>query len=71
MMIMPVVLGFIFLSMPSGVVIYWVVNNIWGIGQQWVTNRLIGPPTVRNLRPAAERRVKKVGSGKTDGAREG
>jgi YidC/Oxa1 family membrane protein insertase len=70
MMVMPVVLGFIFITMPSGVVIYWVVNNIWGIGQQVVTNRLIGPPKVRNPRPAAERRLKRVGAGKAEGAKE-
>jgi YidC/Oxa1 family membrane protein insertase len=70
MMIMPVVFMFIFLTMPSGVVIYWIVNNLWGIGQQLLTNRLIGPPAVRSVRPPAERRVKRVGSGKTDAARE-
>jgi membrane protein insertase Oxa1/YidC/SpoIIIJ len=69
-MIMPVVFMFIFLTMPSGVVIYWIVNNMWGIGQQLLTNRLIGPPVVRSVRPPAERRVKRVGSGKTDAARE-
>ena len=70
MLIMPIVLGFIFVTMPSGVVIYWVVNNIWGIGQQVVTTRLIGPPNIRNPRPPAERRVKRVGSGKTEAAKE-
>jgi YidC/Oxa1 family membrane protein insertase len=70
MLVMPIVLGFIFVTMPSGVVIYWVVNNIWGIGQQLVTNRLIGPPNVRNPRPPAERRIKRVGGGKTDLATE-
>jgi YidC/Oxa1 family membrane protein insertase len=70
MLIMPVVLGFIFLTLPSGVVVYWVVNNVWGIGQQVVTSRLIGPPNVRTVRPPAERRVKRVGSGKTDAAKE-
>jgi YidC/Oxa1 family membrane protein insertase len=70
MMIMPVVFMFIFLTMPSGVVIYWIVNNMWGIGQQLLTNRLIGPQAPRNVRPPAERRVKRVGSGKTDAARE-
>ncbi|MGH2784958.1 MAG: YidC/Oxa1 family membrane protein insertase [Actinomycetota bacterium] len=32
--IMPIFLGFISLSMPSGVIIYWVVSNLWTIGQQ-------------------------------------
>ena len=38
------------------------------IGQQYLTNYLIGPPKVRNVRPAAERRMKRVGGGKTDAA---
>lgn len=32
--IMPIFLGFISLSMPAGVIIYWVVSNGWTIGQQ-------------------------------------
>jgi membrane protein insertase Oxa1/YidC/SpoIIIJ len=33
-------------SFPSGLVIYWLVSNLWGIGQQQFTNYLIGPPKV-------------------------
>jgi YidC/Oxa1 family membrane protein insertase len=68
MMIMPIVFMFILLWAPAGVVLYWFVSNLWGIGQQYLTNYLIGPPTVRQVRPAAERRVKRVGSGKTEAA---
>ena len=68
MMIMPVVLIFVFVSTPSGALIYWLVGNVWRLGQQYLTNYLIGPPNVRTIRPAAERRVKRVGAGKTDGA---
>lgn len=39
MMIMPVVFTFMFLSFPSGLVIYWLVNNLLSIGQQFYTNR--------------------------------
>ena len=59
-----------FLYAASGLVIYWTVSNIWGIGQQMITNRLIGPATVRTVRPPAERRVKNVGGGRTDQAKE-
>jgi membrane protein insertase Oxa1/YidC/SpoIIIJ len=52
------------------VVVYWFVSNIWGIGQQYLTNYLIGPPKVHNPRPPAERRVKKVGASKTLAATE-
>jgi len=68
MMIMPIVLIFVFVSTPSGALIYWLVSNVWRLGQQYLTNYLIGPPNIRTIRPAAERRVKRVGAGKTDGA---
>lgn len=58
MLVMPLVMGFIFLSFPAGVVLYWIVNTVWGIGQQVLTNKLIGPPNVKNVRPAAERQLK-------------
>jgi YidC/Oxa1 family membrane protein insertase len=32
--IMPLFLGFISLSIPAGVILYWVVSNLWTIGQQ-------------------------------------
>ncbi len=63
MMLMPVIFTFMFLRMPSGLVIYWLTSNIFAIGQTLVTNRVIGPPPVRTVRPAAERRVKQVGGG--------
>jgi YidC/Oxa1 family membrane protein insertase len=70
MLIMPVMMSAMFLYAASGLVIYWTVSNVWGIGQQMITNRLIGPATVRTVRPPAERRVKNAGSGKTDQAKE-
>ena len=57
MMFMPVMFTFMFLWAPSGLVIYWFVSNLWSIGQQYVTNALIGPPKVP--RPPAERRVRR------------
>lgn len=35
MMIMPVVFTFIFINFSSGLVLYWLVNNILSIGQQY------------------------------------
>jgi YidC/Oxa1 family membrane protein insertase len=67
MMIMPVVLIFVFVSTPAGALIYWLVGNIWRIGQMQLTN-YIHPPKVHVVRPPAERRVKRAGSGKTDAA---
>ncbi|BCB97196.1 membrane protein insertase YidC [Dissulfurispira thermophila] len=39
MMIMPVVFTFMFLTFPSGLVLYWLVNNVLSIAQQWYMNR--------------------------------
>ncbi|MBI5408225.1 MAG: membrane protein insertase YidC [Nitrospirae bacterium] len=39
MMFMPVIFTFMFLSFPSGLVIYWLVNNILGIIQQYFVNK--------------------------------
>jgi len=60
MMFMPLFMMFIFLWLPAGALIYYVVTNVWTIGQQYLTNHLIGPPPVRNIRPAAERRLKRA-----------
>ena len=36
---MPVVFTFFFLMFPSGLVLYWTVNNLLSILQQWIVNR--------------------------------
>lgn len=36
MLIMPVVLTFLFINFPSGLVIYWLVNNVVTIGEQYL-----------------------------------
>ena len=58
MMFMPVIFTVMFLWAPSGLVIYWLTSNLLGIGQTVVTNRIAGPPRVRQVRPPAERQVK-------------
>ncbi len=35
MLFMPVVFTFVFLTFPSGLVVYWLANNILSIAQQW------------------------------------
>ena len=32
--VMPLILGFVSLNIPAGVIVYWVVSNGWTIGQQ-------------------------------------
>ncbi|MBV8625681.1 MAG: membrane protein insertase YidC [Herbaspirillum sp.] len=41
MMFMPLVFSFMFFFFPSGLVLYWVTNNILSIAQQWVITRNI------------------------------
>ena len=42
MQIMPVAFSVLFLFFPSGLVLYWLVNNSLQIFQQWHMNRVIG-----------------------------
>ena len=70
MMFMPLIFMTMFIWAPSGLVLYWTVSNLWAIGQQVITNRMIGPSPQRVVRPAAERRVKNAGGGKSDAAKE-
>ena len=39
MMFMPLIFTFMFLNFPSGLVLYWLVNNVLTIGQQFVSQR--------------------------------
>lgn len=39
MLILPIVFTFLFLGFPSGLVVYWLVNNIISLGQQWMMMR--------------------------------
>ncbi len=41
MLALPVVFTFMFLSFPSGLVLYWLVNNVLTIGQQMYINKLV------------------------------
>ncbi|MCR5814813.1 MAG: membrane protein insertase YidC [Desulfovibrio sp.] len=39
MMFLPIIFTFLFLGFPSGLVIYWLVNNVLSIFQQWLMMR--------------------------------
>lgn len=41
MMLMPIVFTVLFLNFPSGLVLYWLVNNVLSILQQWYITRKI------------------------------
>lgn len=40
MLLMPVIFTYMFLSFPSGLVLYWLVSNLLSVGQQVLTNRM-------------------------------
>jgi YidC/Oxa1 family membrane protein insertase len=41
MLVMPIMFSVFFLFFPSGLVLYWVVQNLIGIAQQWYINRTL------------------------------
>ena len=47
MMALPIVFTFFFLWFPSGLVLYWVVNNLLSILQQWVITRRVEASTAK------------------------
>ena len=51
--IMPLFLGFISLSIPAGVLVYWVTTNVWQMGQQHVMLRAKARAEVEGSRPPA------------------
>ena len=42
MWVMPLMFGVMFFFFPSGLVLYWLTNNILSIAQQWVINKRLG-----------------------------
>lgn len=44
MLLMPLVLGFMFYNVQSGLVLYWLTGNLVGILQQWMLNKLMPAP---------------------------
>jgi YidC/Oxa1 family membrane protein insertase len=39
MLVMPIMFTFMFLSFPSGLVIYWLISNVLSIVQQYYINK--------------------------------
>ena len=68
--IFPVIIGFVSLSVPAGVVVYFIVSNLWQIGQQAVTFKVF-PPV--HLAAGGDKGADKdkVDKGKGDGAGKG
>jgi YidC/Oxa1 family membrane protein insertase len=43
MQFMPLMMGFLFWSASSGLVLYWLTSNLVGLGQQWFFNKTATP----------------------------
>ncbi|MBN1879299.1 membrane protein insertase YidC [bacterium] len=64
MMMMPIIFTAMFWNFPSGLVLYWLTNNILTIGQQYVMNRLNAPSD--KTEPKMKARVRRRLDDKTD-----
>ena len=58
MMFMPLIFGFMFYNLPSGLVLYYLTSNLVSMGQQWFFN---------HTAMADARRVESVGPPKKNG----
>jgi YidC/Oxa1 family membrane protein insertase len=55
MMLMPLMFGFMFYGVQSGLVLYWLTGNVVGIAQQWFFNRT-AHVSVRESKPAVPKK---------------
>ena len=46
---MPLIFSVMFFFFPSGLVVYWITNNVLSIAQQWIINTRMGVPPQFNL----------------------
>jgi YidC/Oxa1 family membrane protein insertase len=61
MMFMPLIFGFMFYSVSSGLVLYWLTSNLVGIAQQWFINRAMPAPPAPAPQPVAAKAKKSGG----------
>jgi YidC/Oxa1 family membrane protein insertase len=55
MMMMPFMITLTMLFAPAGLVIYWLVSQLWAIGQQYATPYLIGPGKGPGAKPGGSK----------------
>jgi YidC/Oxa1 family membrane protein insertase len=61
--LMPVMFTFFFLSFPSGLVIYWLVNTLLGIAQQAYVNHQLDAPDAKTTPSPAKKKKGQSGGG--------
>lgn len=68
MLILPVFMTFLFVTFPSGLVLYWLTNNVLTILQQFVTDRFIlKKPTLSTADAGSGDAVKADRNGESEG----
>jgi YidC/Oxa1 family membrane protein insertase len=60
MLIMPVVFTFMFLQFPTGLVLYWLVNNLLSVAQQYLIDRAVRARASAVLEAKGEKEVRKA-----------
>ena len=57
MMLMPLIFGFMFYNLPSGLVLYYLTSNLVNMGQQWFFNHTeSAKEAVRSVQPPAKKK---------------
>jgi YidC/Oxa1 family membrane protein insertase len=58
MKFMPLMFGFFFYNVSSGLVLYWLTSNLVGVLQQWIVNRTMPPPPAPAPRIAPKKKTR-------------
>ncbi len=59
MLMMPLVMGFFFYNLASGLVLYYMTSNLVGIGQQWFFNKTVTPADLPQPAPVVKKQIGK------------
>jgi len=57
MLFMPLIMGFFFYGLPSGLVLYYLTANLVGIAQQWFFNKTVTVADLPQAAPVAKKQV--------------
>ncbi|HKW98937.1 MAG TPA: membrane protein insertase YidC [Bryobacteraceae bacterium] len=60
MMFMPLIMGFFFYGLPSGLVLYYLTVNLVGIVQQWFFNKTVTIADLPQPEPVAKKQVSRT-----------
>jgi YidC/Oxa1 family membrane protein insertase len=60
MLIMPVIFTFMFIEFPTGLVLYWLVNNCLSIAQQYLIDRAARRKAGTPVEAKAEKEARKA-----------